>query len=366
MRRFRAGLGPEEKAHMTDPVFFAPSRRYTTAEIAALTGAQLLDPDAAETEITCIAPATAGGAGALVFVEGKRNGHMLKGLVAAAVLCPAEVSGDVPAGVVRLVTPRPQYAFAQVGRLLYPSASRPTPVTGEVGISPAAHISALARIEEGATVEAGAVVGAGAAIGGGTVVGPNAVIGASCQIGRDCFIGASVTIQNALIGDRVFIHNGARIGQDGFGFVAGPAGPERIPQIGRVIIQNDVEIGANTTVDRGAMHDTVIGEATKIDNLVQVAHNVSIGRGCVIAGHCGLSGSVKIGDFVMLGGRVGVADHISVGDRAQVAASAGLMNDVPAGERWAGSPARPMREFFREVAAIRALMKPKAKDANDG
>lgn len=351
---------------MTDPVFFAPSRRYTTAEIAALTGAQLLDPDAAETEITCIAPATAGGAGALVFVEGKRNGHMLKGLVAAAVLCPAEVSGDVPAGVVRLVTPRPQYAFAQVGRLLYPSASRPTPVTGEVGISSAAHISALARIEEGATVEAGAVVGAGAAIGGGTVVGPNAVIGASCQIGRDCFIGASVTIQNALIGDRVFIHNGARIGQDGFGFVAGPAGPERIPQIGRVIIQNDVEIGANTTVDRGAMHDTVIGEATKIDNLVQVAHNVSIGRGCVIAGHCGLSGSVKIGDFVMLGGRVGVADHISVGDRAQVAASAGLMNDVPAGERWAGSPARPMREFFREVAAIRALMKPKAKDANDG
>lgn len=351
---------------MTDPVFFAPSRRYTTAEIAALTGAQLLDPDAAETEITCIAPATAGGAGALVYVEGKRNGHMLNGLVAAAVLCPAEVSADVPAGVVRLVTPRPQYAFAQVGRLLYPSAATPTPVTGEGGISPAAHISPLARVEEGATVEAGAVVGAGVAIGSGTVIGPNAVIGASCQIGRDCFVGASVTIQNALVGDRVFIHNGARIGQDGFGFVAGPTGPERIPQIGRVIIQNDVEIGANTTVDRGAMHDTVIGEATKIDNLVQVAHNVSIGRGCIIAGHCGLSGSVSIGDFVMLGGRVGVADHIKIGDRAQVAASAGLMNDVPAGERWAGSPARPMREFFREVAAIRALMKPKAKDANDG
>jgi UDP-3-O-[3-hydroxymyristoyl] glucosamine N-acyltransferase len=366
VRRFRAGFGPEEKAHMTDPVFFAPSRRYTTAEIAALTGAQLLDQDAAETEITCIAPATAGGPGALVYVEGKRNGHMLAGLVAAAVLCPAEVSADVPAGVVRLITPRPQYAFAQVGRLLYPAASTPTPITGETGLSPAARISPLARIEDGVTVEAGAVIGARVAIGRGTVVGPNAVIGSSCQIGRDCFIGASVTIQHAMIGDRVFIHSGARIGQDGFGFVAGPAGPERIPQIGRVVIQNDVEIGANTTVDRGAMSDTVIGEGTKIDNLVQVAHNVVIGRSCIIAGHCGLSGSVRVGDYVMLGGRVGVADHISIGDRAQVAASAGLMNDVPSGERWAGSPARPMREFFREVAAIRALMKPKAKDASDG
>ncbi|HHZ07701.1 MAG TPA: UDP-3-O-(3-hydroxymyristoyl)glucosamine N-acyltransferase [Rhizobiales bacterium] len=351
---------------MTDPVFFAPSRRYTAAEIAALTGAELLDTDAAETEIDRIAPASTGGAGSLVFIEGQRNLHMLKGLVASAILCPAEVSAEVPAGIARLVTPRPQYAFAQVARLLYPSAATPTPITGQVGISPAAHVSPLARVEEGVTIEPGAVIGAGAAIGRGTVVGPNAVIGASCQIGRDCFIGASVTLQYALVGDRVFIHSGAQIGQDGFGFVAGAGGPERIPQIGRVVIQNDVEIGANTTVDRGAMSDTVIGEGTKIDNLVQVAHNVVIGRGGVIAGHCGLSGSVKIGDFVMLGGRVGVADHISIGDRAQIAASAGLMNDVPAGERWAGSPARPMREFFREVAAIRALMKPKAKDTNDG
>lgn len=351
---------------MTDPVFFAPSRRYTTAEIAALTGAQLLDPDAAETEIARIAPALTGGRGSLVFVEGQRNQHMLKDLVASAILCTADVSALVPAGIARLVTPRPQYAFAKIARLLYPSAAIPTPVTGQIGISPAAHISPLARIEEGATIEPGAVIGAGAALGRGTVVGPNAVVGASCQVGRDSFIGANVTIQNALVGDRVFIHSGAQIGQDGFGFVAGARGPERIPQIGRVVIQNDVEIGANTTVDRGAMNDTVIGEGTKIDNLVQVAHNVVIGRCSIIAGHCGLSGSVTIGDFVMLGGRVGVADHISIGDRAQIAASSGLMNDVPAGERWAGSPARPMREFFKEVAAIRALMKPKAKDANDG
>jgi UDP-3-O-[3-hydroxymyristoyl] glucosamine N-acyltransferase len=137
-----------------------------------------------------------------------------------------------------------------------------------------------------------------------------------------------------------------------------------MPQIGRVVIQDDVEVGSNTTVDRGAMADTIIGEGTKIDNLVQIAHNVRIGRGCVIAGQCGISGSVTLGDFVMLGGRVGIADHISVGDRVQVAASSGLMYDIPAGERWAGMPAQPMRDFFRELSAIRAFTKSSKGEKN--
>ena len=147
------------------------------------------------------------------------------------------------------------------------------------------------------------MIGPLAAIGAGTIVAPNAVIGRFCQIGRDCYVGPGASIQYALIGNRVIIHAGAKIGQDGFGFVAGARGPERIPQIGRVVIQDDVEIGANTTIDRGAMADTIIGEGTKIDNLVQIAHNVRIGRGCIIAGHCGISGSVTMGDYVMLGGR---------------------------------------------------------------
>lgn len=344
---------------MTDPVFFAPSRRYTVAEIAAVTGAQLLDTDAANVAVTGIAPASEGGAGKLVYIDHKRNEHLLVGLKAAAILCTSDVSAVVPAGIARLVTPRPQYAFALSGRTLYPAAVEPRAITGETGVSSAAHIAASARVEEGAIVEAGAVIGENAAVGSGTVIAPNAVVGPSCRVGRDCYIGPNVSLQYTLLGDRVFVHGGAQIGQDGFGFVPGAGGPERIPQIGRVIIQNDVEIGANTTVDRGAMADTVIGEGTKIDNLVQIAHNVRIGRGCIIAGHCGLSGSVTMGDFVMLGGRVGIADHISIGDRVQIAASSGLMHDVPSGERWAGSPARPMREFFKEVAAIRSLMKPK-------
>jgi UDP-3-O-[3-hydroxymyristoyl] glucosamine N-acyltransferase len=349
---------------MTDPVFFAPSRRYTAAEIATLTGAELLDPSQAGVEITNIASATASDPGALIYVEGKRNIGMLEGARAAAILCTADVASLVPPGIAVLVTPRPQHGFALVGRLLYPAAARPVSMTGEKGVSSRAFVSPEAHIEEGAIIEPGASIGPGAAIGSGTVVAPNAIVGPNTQVGRDCFIGPAATVQYALIGNRVVVHGGAQIGQDGFGFVGGATGPERIPQIGRVVIQDDVEIGANTTVDRGTMSDTVIGEGTKIDNLVQIAHNVRIGRGCIIAGHSGLSGSVTLGDFVMLGGRVGIADHITIGSRAQVAASAGLMHDIPAGERWAGSPARPMREFFREVAAIRGLTKSKKGDGD--
>ncbi|MBN9249594.1 MAG: UDP-3-O-(3-hydroxymyristoyl)glucosamine N-acyltransferase [Mesorhizobium sp. 61-13] len=342
---------------MTEPVFFVPSRRYTAGEVAVLTGSTLSNPAYADTPIETIASATDGGDKALVFVEGKRNAALMPALRAAAVLCPIELAEQAPTGVAVLVNPRAQQAFAMIGRLLFPAAATPVPLTSERGISPQAHIDPTAVIEAGAIIEAGAVVGPNVAIGSGTVIAPNAVIGTSCRIGRDCYIGPGVTIQYALIGNRVIVHGGARVGKDGFGFVPGARGPERMPQIGRVVIQDDVEIGSNTTVDRGAMADTIIGEGTKIDNLVQIAHNVRIGRGCVIAGQCGISGSVTLGDFVMLGGRVGIADHISVGDRVQVAASSGLMYDVPAGERWAGMPAQPMRDFFRELSAIRAFTK---------
>jgi UDP-3-O-[3-hydroxymyristoyl] glucosamine N-acyltransferase len=340
---------------MTDPVFFAPSRRYTAAEVANLTGSVLTNPGHADSAIETIAPAAVGGERALVFVDGKRNAALMAGLHAAAVLCSADVADKAPAGIAILVNPKPQHAFAMVGRLLFPAAAMPGPLTAETGVSPRAHVDPTAHIEAGAIIEPGAVIGPHAAVGSGTVVAPNAVIGHSCQIGRGSFIGPGCSIQYALIGNRVVIHGGARVGQDGFGFVSGAKGPERMPQIGRVVIQDDVEIGSNTTVDRGAMSDTVIGEGSKIDNLVQIAHNVKIGRGCIIAGHCGLSGSVTLGDFVMLGGRVGIADHISVGPGAQIAASSGIMHDVPPGERWAGLPAKPMREFFREVSMIRAL-----------
>jgi UDP-3-O-[3-hydroxymyristoyl] glucosamine N-acyltransferase len=350
---------------MTEPVFFKPTRRFSAGEIASLTGAELADPELSPTPVLGVASAAEGGAGMLVYIQGKRKA-LLEGLHAAALLCTADVAVEAPADIAVLVTSHPQQAFASVARLLFPNAARPGPLTGEEGISPLAHIAQDARIEPGATVEPGAVIGPGVAIGSGTIIAPNAVIGRSCQIGRDCFVGPGASIRAALIGDRVILHGGVRIGQDGFGFVPGKNGLEKIPHIGRVVIQNDVEIGANSAVDRGAINDTVIGEGTKIDNLVHIAHNVKIGRSCAIAGHCGISGSVTIGDYVMLGGRVGIADHVEVGSGAQLAAASGVMHDVPSGARWGGAPAQPIKDFFREVTTLRNLAQRKKNgDGNE-
>jgi len=360
----RAGNGPDE-VFMADPVFFEPARHFTAGEMAAATGTTLADPEHASIRISCVASAGDSRPGALVYVEGKRHAVHLAGTRAAAVLCRREVAAAVGPGVAVLIADRPQHAFAAAARLLYPQAVRPQPVTGETGVSPAAHIAATASIEPGAIIEAGAVVGHGAAVGSGTVIAPGAVIGPNCQVGRDGYVGPGASLLCALVGNRVILHGGVRIGQDGFGYVGGARGPEKIPQIGRVIIQDDVEIGAGTTIDRGALGDTVIGEGTKIDNLVQIAHNVRIGRCCIIAGLCGLSGSVTLGDFVIMGGGVGLRDHVTIGTGAQLAGMSGVMNDVPAGEKWAGAPAQPVRHYFREVAAVRALVN-SGKGGDDG
>jgi UDP-3-O-[3-hydroxymyristoyl] glucosamine N-acyltransferase len=237
---------------------------------------------------------------------------------------------------------------------LYPHAQRlssPSPADELAG----AQVHPTARLENGATLEPGAVVGARAEIGTGSVIGANAVIEPEVRIGRDCSIGAGVTISNALLGDRVIIHAGCRIGQDGFGFVMEGQRHLKIPQVGRVIIQDDVEIGANTTVDRGAIRDTVIGEGTKIDNLVQVGHNVSIGRHCVLVAQTGISGSSTLEDYVVLGARVGLNTNVTIGEGAQIAATSIVSGDVPAGVRWGGTPAKPMKLWLREVATLARL-----------
>ncbi len=349
---------------MTDPMFFVPTRRYSVSEVANLTGSVLRDPADGQIEIAGIASASEGGADKLVYLTGRRSAGLAGMSNAAAVLCNSDLADAIPPGVAVLVSAKPQSAFATIGRLMFPAAASPHAITGETGISSHAHVHPTAQLEEGVVVEPGAVIGQDAAIGSGTIIAPNAIIGRSCQIGRDCYVGPSACIQYSLVGNRVVVHGGAMIGQDGFGFVGGISGPERMPQIGRVIIQDNVEIGANTTVDRGALGDTVIGEGTKIDNLVQVAHNVRIGRGCLIAGHCGLSGSVTLGDGVMLGGRVGIADHVNIGSRVQLAAASGVMDNIPDGERWAGAPAVPMRDFFRQVVAVRTLLKTRKGDTH--
>jgi UDP-3-O-[3-hydroxymyristoyl] glucosamine N-acyltransferase len=226
---------------------------------------------------------------------------------------------------------------------------------GVKGCSKNARVHPTARLEANVTVDPLAVIGAAAEIGAGTVIAAGAVVGPGVAIGRDCAIGSGAMIQQALISDRVIIHPGVRIGQDGFGYLPGPTGLQKIPQTRRVIIQDDVEIGANSTIDRGATRDTVIGEGIKIDNLVHIAHNCSIGRHCVIAAQTGVAGSVQVGDYVMMGGQVGVADHLTIGDGAMLAARSGVTADVPAGARYNGWPAQPSCEWLRGISWVRRM-----------
>lgn len=350
---------------MADPVFYTLSRELNVNDVAQFTGAKLLHTEFSDRKIGRLSSLDSATPDSLVFLEGRKNNEALVKLRAAAILCTEEQQGLIPSGIAVLITRSPHKDFAAVGRAMYAESVHPRSLLGEPGVSQGAFVHSSAEIEDNVTIEHGAVIGAGVAIGSGTTIGANAVIGAGCQIGRDCIIAPHVSVTYALLGNRVYLHAGVRIGQDGFGYISGAKGLEKVPQLGRVILQDDVEIGANSTIDRGSLSDTVIGEGTKIDNLVHIAHNVKVGRHCIIAGHCGISGSVTIGDMTMLGGRVGLADHIVIGSKVQIAAASGVMNNIPDGERWGGLPARPLRQWFRDIATLRSIGQPKKEKSSN-
>lgn len=358
---------------LSGPNFLGTPRVLEIASIAEMCGGRLVDEDRGGDTVTGLSSLGEPREGALVFVQPRTKPEMLSRLGhVGAVLCADDQVDRIPEGPVRIAVSSPLAAFAVVGRALYPQALGSASASASQGYAerfPDARVSALAQIEDDVDIGPGAVVGDHAAVGRGSVIGANVVICDHCQIGRNCMIGPGAVIQFALIGNNVVLHAGVKIGQEGFGFVPGAKSPEKVPQLGRAILQDLVEIGANSTIDRGTLDDTVVGEGTKIDNLVQIAHNVRIGRNCLIAAHSGISGSVAMGDGCMLGGRVGIADHVTIGSGVQIAASSGVMNDIPDGERWAGLPALPFKEFFREMAVLRKMARadktPKAnrKDA---
>lgn len=344
--------------------FFTEPVATTLADIAALTGAHLVDPSRGDVRVTGVAPLDQAGPADLTFFENLKYASQLPQSHAAACFVAEKFEGQVPARVAVLRSKEPYRAFVAVLRRFYPEALSPGSMFGGQGIAAGAAVHPTARFEDNVTIDPGAVVGPYAEIGSGTVIGPGVAVGPHVRIGRDSRIGAGTTLAHTLIGNDVIIHPGCRIGQDGFGFAPGPNGHAKVPQIGRVIIQNAVEIGAGTTIDRGAIKDTMIGEGTKIDNLVQIGHNVSIGRHCIIVAQCGLSGSCTLEDGVMLGARVGVGNHLTIGAGAQIAALAIVNDDVPPGERWGGFPAKPMKLWLRELRAISRLTRDGAKQGS--
>src|SRR6202051_3980656 len=316
-------------------------------ECGALTQSKPRAGDPLDRRINNIAPLDTAVAADISFLDKARFLDALAVTRAGACFISPSFEAKAPPCLAILVTPEPYRAFVAVTRALFPEALRPSSLFGVKGRSKDAHVHPTARLEANVTVDPLAVIGADAEIGAGTVIAVGAVIGPGVCIGRDCAIGAGATIQHALIGDRVIIHPGTRIGQDGFGYLPSPQGHQKIPQTRRVIIQDNVEIGANSTIDRGSTRDTIIGEGTKIDNLVQIGHNCAIGRHCIIVSQTGISGSVNVGDYVMMGGQVGLGDHLTIGDKAMLGARAAVMSSAPAGARLLGYPAEPAIDWKR-------------------
>ena len=352
---------------MADPRFYRNQGPFTLGALCEKAGIALPDGVDGAVPIADLASLDGAGPAHLSFFSGGREmAASFTTTHAGYCLVPDKTDGKkakrpaAPAKTVLLPCASVAHAFAAIANLFYPDATR-TAWTQAQGIDPAARLGADVQLGPGV------LVGAGADIGDGTRIGANAVIAPGVTIGKSCEIGSNVTIAFAHIGDRVVILPGAQIGQPGFGFASSASGHARIPQLGRVVLQDGVEVGAATTIDRGALGDTVIGEGSKLDNLVQIAHNVQIGRHCILVAQVGVAGSSVIEDFAVLGGQVGVADHVHIGAGARLAARSACVTGqtVPGGGDYGGVPAKPIREWLREIHAVRALTHRRQQDDND-
>ena len=321
-------------------------------ELAALVGGQFASEDAARaadvilTGATSIAEARPGD---VTFFGNVRYLAALKACKASAVLVPMDFTDTVPAIPIRCENPT--LAFSKVVERF-----SPPPITHPQGIHPSAVIAEGASVGEGVCIQAHAVIEAGASVGARTVIGAGTYVGHEARVGEDCQIAARVTVgARCLVGKRVILHSGVVLGSDGFGFEFSGGRHVKIPQTGIVQVDDDVEIGANTTVDRARFGRTWIGQGTKIDNLVQIAHNVQIGRHCIVCAQAGISGSTRLGDYAVLGGQVGTVGHIEIGSGAQIGAQSGVSKNVPPGEVWFGYPAMPIKETKDQLARIALL-----------
>lgn len=338
-----------------DPRFYARSGPFCVADVALAAGGTAACGSGAKSTVMLTGVAALDGAGPaeVSFLHDRRYAAALAATQAGAVVVHPDMAGHVPSTAIAILTPATYEGWARVARMFHPVPPL------NPGIHPLALVDAAATVDASAEIGPFCCIEAGASIGPRSRIGPYASIGAGVVVGTDCRIGAHTSLSHAILADRVVLHPGVRVGQEGFSFAHTKKGFLTIPQLGRVLIEDDVEIGANTTIDRGSVQNTVIGAGTRIDNLVQIGHNVRIGRCCVIVAQVGISGSTILEDYVQVGGQAAFTGHVRIGKGAQVGAQAGVIGNVEPGAVVLGSPAQSRHDFFRGVATLKRMAKPK-------
>ena len=334
---------------MADLSFHHRESSRTLTELAKIGAAELNEGVDGDKVIDDVAPLHEATSGQISFLDNVKYKEQFSSTKAGACVVSPKMVELAPKGLDLLLSKNPYKTYALIAQAFYPE------VYPESEISASAHIDKTASIADGCIIEPGAVIKAGVTLGKGCWVEANAVIDKNVQLGQKCRIGTNASVSHAILGDNVRLYPGVRVGQDGFGFAIDPAGHVKVPQLGRVLIEDNVEIGANTCIDRGAGPDTIIGAGTWIDNMVQIGHNAKVGRGCVIVGQAGVAGSAVLEDYVVVAAQVGVAGHLTVGMGAQIAAQSGVMRDVPPGEKMMGSPADPIKDHMRQITTLKRL-----------
>jgi len=329
-----------------DPRFFARSGPHSLATVAETAGAAAPSIDLL---LTGVAPLQTAEPDEVSFLDNRRYAPALEKTLAGAVIIHPDMLSRVPAGTVPIVTAEPYAGWARVAALFHPTPP------GRPGVHLSAFVAEGARVDPSAEVGPFALVEAGAEVGAGCRIGPYTAVGSGVVLGPECRIGAHASLSHALLGARVYVYPGARIGQEGFSFAPTETGFLTVPQLGRVVLEDDVEVGANTTIDRGSTGDTVIGAGSRLDNLVQIGHNVCLGRCCVIVAQVGIAGSTVLEDFVQVGGQAAMAGHVRIGKGARIGAQAGVISDVPPSAVLVGSPAQPRQEFFRQMVVLKRM-----------
>ncbi|MBL4739508.1 MAG: UDP-3-O-(3-hydroxymyristoyl)glucosamine N-acyltransferase [Sneathiella sp.] len=340
---------------MADLDFYKRSGPFLLSHLAEIVDAEIVNAKNPNVEISDVGSLDKAGDRDISFLSNRKYIEPFIQSKAGACIVSSEFADHAPKGMSLLVVKDPYKAYAIISAYFYPNQKS----TGE--IHPTAIISKDAKIGDGVSIGAYTVIENGVVIGDNTQVGTHCFFGENVKIGTDCLIRAHVSVRYSHIGDHVTLYSGVKIGEDGFGFAPDPSGHIKIPQLGRVLIGSNVEIGGNTVVDRGAGPDTIIGDGCWIDNLCQIAHNVKMGRGCIMASQSGIAGSAVLEDYVVVGGQAGVSGHITIGMGAQIGGQAGVLSSVPSGAIYIGFPARPKKEFFKGVATLNRLAKSKRR-----